>query len=91
MTALGHRQARGRKTMGSDLQPEDYHALAAFRYAMRKFLRYSKEALAAGAQLTPEQYEALLAIKVRSASKGITVGDLSERFASQASYRRQSD
>ncbi len=63
----------------ANLRAEDYDALAAFRYAMRKFLRFSKEALAA-ARLTTEQYEALLAIKTRSNSTGITVGELSERL-----------
>lgn len=62
-----------------NLRPEDYDALGAFRYAMRKFLRFSKDALAA-ATLTTEQYEALLAVKTRSNSNGITVGELSERL-----------
>jgi DNA-binding MarR family transcriptional regulator len=61
------------------LQTEDYEALAAFRYAMRKFLSFSKRALA-DAQLTPEQYEALLALKAFSSSTGLTIRDLSERL-----------
>jgi DNA-binding MarR family transcriptional regulator len=61
------------------LRPKDYDALAAFRYAMRKFLRFSKEALAA-TKLTPEQYEALLAIKIRGGAAGIIIGELSERL-----------
>jgi len=61
------------------LKSEDYEALGTFRYAMRKFLRFSKEVLA-GAKLTPEQYEALLAIKGRAESASINVGDLSERL-----------
>src|SRR6202007_1349135 len=63
-----------------NLRAEDYDALGAFRYAMRKFLRFSKEILTARARLTPEQYEALLAIKTRSGSNGMTVGELSERL-----------
>ena len=62
------------------LQDEDYNALACFRYAMRKFLSFSKRALAAEAQLTAEQYEALLALKAFSSSTGLTIGDLSERL-----------
>jgi DNA-binding MarR family transcriptional regulator len=62
------------------LQAEDYEALAAFRYAMRKFLSFSKRALAHEAQLTPEQYEALLALKAFSSSTGLTISDLSERL-----------
>ena len=61
------------------LPVQDYAALGDFRYAVRKFLRFSKEFLAS-AKLTPEQYEALLAIKTRSGSSGLTVGELSERL-----------
>jgi DNA-binding MarR family transcriptional regulator len=62
------------------LHPEDYEALAAFRYAMRKFLSFSKRALAVEADLTPEQYEALLALKAFSRGSGLTISDLSERL-----------
>jgi len=61
------------------LQAEDYSALGAFRYAMRKFLRFSKEALA-DAKLTPEQYEALLSIKSCSIGNGLNIRDLSEQL-----------
>ncbi|MEY2541324.1 MAG: hypothetical protein QOI22_926 [Verrucomicrobiota bacterium] len=66
--------------MRSHLSDEDYNALAGFRYAMRKFLRFSREFLAARAELTPEQYEALLALRTSSRSDGLTVGELSERL-----------
>jgi len=59
---------------------EDYEALANFRYAMRKFLSFSKRALAAEAGLTPEQYETLLFLKVSTAASGLTVTELSERL-----------
>jgi DNA-binding MarR family transcriptional regulator len=62
------------------LHPNDYEALAAFRYAMRKFLSFSKRALAAEARLTPEQYEALLALKAVAGETGLTIGQLSERL-----------
>jgi len=68
----------GVPTVKKSLQPKDYDALVAFRYAMRKFLRFSKEVVAA--KLTPEQYEALLAIKSSSGADGITVGEISERL-----------
>jgi DNA-binding MarR family transcriptional regulator len=45
---------------------------------MRKFLRVSKDVVAARAKLTPEQYEALLAIKSSSGVNGMTVGEISE-------------
>lgn len=62
------------------LLPEDYEALADFRYAMRKFLSFSKHALAAEAGLTPEQYEALLALKAFGGPPGMTIRQLSERL-----------
>jgi DNA-binding MarR family transcriptional regulator len=62
------------------LQTTDYGALGAFRYAMRKFLRFSKNVVATRAELTPEQYEALLAIKSNSHSDGMTIGQISERL-----------
>jgi len=62
------------------LQTKDYVALGAFRYAMRKFLRFSKDVLAARAKLTTEQYEALLAIKGNSGANGMTVREISERL-----------
>jgi DNA-binding MarR family transcriptional regulator len=62
----------------TQLLPEDYEALASFRYAMRKFLSFSKRVLAAEAGITPEQYEALLALKVYSAAAGLTMTELSE-------------
>jgi DNA-binding MarR family transcriptional regulator len=64
----------------TQLLPEDYEALASFRYAMRKFLNFSKRALAAEAEMTPEQYEGLLALKVYSAAAGLTMTELSERL-----------
>lgn len=68
----------GKTTAG--VSPEDYAALANFRYALRKFLRFSKRLLASEAKLTPEQYEALLALKVLGTTKSVTVGQLSERL-----------
>jgi DNA-binding MarR family transcriptional regulator len=62
------------------LLPEDYNALASFRYALRKFLRFSRRALAEEAQLTPEQYEALLALKAFSGEIGLSISELSERL-----------
>ena len=66
--------------MNPRLQAEDYNALAYFRYAMRKFLSFSRHTLATEAELTPEQYEALLALKAFSGSTGLTIGELSERL-----------
>jgi DNA-binding MarR family transcriptional regulator len=66
--------------MTPQLLPEDYQALASFRYALRKFLGFSRRALAQEASLTPEQYEALLALKAFSDESGLSVSELSERL-----------
>lgn len=65
--------------MSASLTQQGYYNLASLRYALRKFLRFSKELANARAKLTPEQYEALLALKAFSAEDGLTVGQLSER------------
>jgi DNA-binding MarR family transcriptional regulator len=62
------------------LATADYHALAAFRYLLRKFLSFSKDFLKRTANLNSEQYEALLAIKALSPNDGLTISDLSERL-----------
>ena len=61
-------------------QDEDYAALAEFRFAMRKFLRFSKDELQKHRRLTPEQYEALLALRAGGAEPGLNIGQLSERL-----------
>jgi DNA-binding MarR family transcriptional regulator len=66
--------------VNSQLFTEDYEALANFRYAMRKFLNFSRRALAAEAGLTPEQYEALLALKAFASPNGMNIRQLSERL-----------
>ena len=66
--------------MTPQLHSDDYEALASFRYAIRKFLSFSRRALAEEAQLTPEQYEALLALKAFSGETGLSISDLSERL-----------
>ena len=64
----------------TQLSPDDYEALAEFRYLLRKFLRFSKDFLMATAGLNPEQYEALLAIRAFAAPVGLTISQLSERL-----------
>ena len=67
--------------MTSRIHPKEYEMMANFRYAMRKFFRFSREFLAAKANpLTSEQYEALLALKAFSTNKGLLVGEVSERL-----------
>jgi DNA-binding MarR family transcriptional regulator len=62
------------------LNTDDYEQLAAFRYLLRKFLRFSKDFLRTTAGINPEQYEALLAIKAFGSASGVTISELSERL-----------
>src|SRR3954454_13886661 len=55
----------------------EYEALAAFRYGLRRFLRFTEEA-AQAVGLTPQQHQALLAIQGFDSEEGATVGDLAE-------------
>jgi DNA-binding MarR family transcriptional regulator len=66
--------------MTTRIHEHSYQALAEFRYGLRKFLRLSKDYLAAEAELTPEQYEVLLALRAFSPKEGLLVGQLSERL-----------
>jgi DNA-binding MarR family transcriptional regulator len=57
----------------------EYEALAALRYRLRQFLRFSEEA-AHSAGLSPQQHQALLAIKGFPRRERVTVGGLAERL-----------
>jgi DNA-binding MarR family transcriptional regulator len=56
-----------------------FENLAAFRYALRQFLRFSEDA-AFAAGITPQQHQALLAIKGFPDRDFVTVGELAERL-----------
>ena len=57
----------------------EYETLAALRYALRQFLRFSEEA-ASRAGLTPQQHQALLAIKGFPGRDRVAIGELAERL-----------
>ncbi len=57
----------------------DYERLAAFRYALNRFLAFSGDA-AEAAGMTPQQHQALLAIKGFPGREDVTVGELAERL-----------
>ncbi|HYP58893.1 MAG TPA: MarR family transcriptional regulator [Thermomicrobiales bacterium] len=59
------------------LTDEDFQALAAFRAALRQFVRFSEEA-ARDAGLTPQQHQALVAIRGHVGDEPPTVGELAE-------------
>jgi DNA-binding MarR family transcriptional regulator len=61
----------------SELSQHDYETLAAFRYHLRRFLRFSE--LAAGAVGVPaQQHQALLAIK--GSPTPMSIGELAEHL-----------
>jgi DNA-binding MarR family transcriptional regulator len=61
------------------LTKAEYETLAAFRYALRKFLHFSESA-AQAAGITPQQHQALLAIKGFPGRSEVNVGELAERL-----------
>ena len=61
------------------LSKSQYEDLAAFRFELRKFMRFSENA-ATTAGITPQQYQALLAIKGFPGRDQVTVGELAERL-----------
>jgi DNA-binding MarR family transcriptional regulator len=60
----------------------DYHAIAEFRFEIRRFL-HSSERIARAGGLEPQQHQALLAIKGLPAHRAATVGVLAERLLVQ--------
>jgi DNA-binding MarR family transcriptional regulator len=64
-----------------DLSHSDYHALAAFRYQIRRFLHFS-EAAAKDEGLEPQQHQMLLAIRALEPD-GPTIGDLASHLLIQ--------
>ena len=65
--------------MSGPVSKAEYETLAAFRYALRQFTRFSEEA-AQAVGLTPQQYQALLAIKGFPGRDRVLIGELAERL-----------
>ena len=63
--------------MTQPLSDASYQTLARFRYALRRFQRFSETA-AREAGLTPAQHQLLLAIKGHPGDSAPTVGELAE-------------
>jgi len=63
----------------AEILKKEYEKLAAFRYALRRFLRFSEHA-AKSHQLTPQQHQALLAIEGFPGRNEITISELKERL-----------
>jgi DNA-binding MarR family transcriptional regulator len=64
------------------MTPQQYQALADFRYELRRFLRYSEQVTREHG-LTPLQYQLLLQIKGYPGRERATIGELAERLQSQ--------
>lgn len=61
------------------LTKQDFEALAQFRFAIRRYLRFSEEAVRQHG-ITPQHYQLLLALKGHPGREWATVGELSERL-----------
>jgi DNA-binding MarR family transcriptional regulator len=57
----------------------DFESIAAFRYAIRRFLRFSEQA-ARREGITPQQHQLLLAVKGFPSREHATVSELAERL-----------
>lgn len=61
------------------LSTEDYARLAAFRYALRKFLRFSE--MAAGESgITGQHYQAMLILRACPEDRRVTINDLAQQL-----------
>lgn len=68
-----------RATSRRRLSKSEYESLSAFRYALRRFLKFS-EGAADSVGLTPHQHQALLVIKGFPGRDYVTNGELAERL-----------
>ncbi|MGA2989260.1 MAG: helix-turn-helix domain-containing protein [Candidatus Korobacteraceae bacterium] len=66
----------------TELEVNDYRALSAFRYCIRKFLRFSEEA-ARKAGIEPQHHQLMLAVKGLPEGTLATVGEIAERLQIQ--------
>jgi DNA-binding MarR family transcriptional regulator len=71
--------AKGKPGRRGGLADADYGRLAAFRYALRRFLYFS-EAAAALVGLTGQQYQAMLAIRSLDGRGPVTINDLARHL-----------
>jgi DNA-binding MarR family transcriptional regulator len=71
--------AQDRRRPRTKLATRDYALLAAFRFALRSFLRFS-EAAAEGSGLTAQNYQALLVVRGCPEDRRITINDLAQQL-----------
>lgn len=73
------RASSSRTARRGTLSTADYEALASFRYAVRRYLAFA-ESGARSVGLTSQQHQALLAIKVHSVTRPMSIGDLASEL-----------
>ncbi len=66
-------------TNAQSIRQREYEELAAFRYALRQFMRFSETA-ARGEGITPQQHQTLLAIAGYPDRDRIMISELAERL-----------
>ena len=81
MTSHTRRQPRAASTSTGEplIGKTDYEAIANFRYAIRRFLRFSEQAARANG-VTPQQHQLLLAIKGFPGREYASVSELADRL-----------
>ncbi len=65
--------------MAKTFSKKEYEALAAFRFALRKFLHQREEA-AQAAGITPQQHQAMLVIMGAEGKEAISIGELAQQL-----------
>jgi len=71
--------AKGARASREGLADAEYERLAAFRYALRRFLYFS-EAACTRVGLTGQQYQAMLAIRSLARRGTVTINDLARQL-----------
>jgi DNA-binding MarR family transcriptional regulator len=61
------------------LATDDYGRLAGFRFALRRFLRFSEDA-AAAVGLTGQHYQAMLVVRACPEERRLAIGDLAQQL-----------
>ena len=79
MKVDAHPMTGQEKVASPRVTKKEYEKLAAFRFNLRQFLRFS-EVAARSAGLTSQQHQALLSIKGFPDGKVITIGELAEQL-----------
>jgi DNA-binding MarR family transcriptional regulator len=77
MKQINHQQVEAKARADQPISKQEYETLAAFRYALRRFMRFSERA-AQSAGITPQQHQALLAIKGFPDREYVSVSELAE-------------